>query len=287
MFHCSTFSEVLSQGFKKVDPDRWEFANEGFRAGKKHLLKNIKRRSRYNKQQQGLTACGDMGKGGVEAEIETLRQDQNTLEVEISNLRQQQEDSHNELSAVEERIQSAECKQQQMMLFLIKTVRNPTFIHQLIHRRMQRNELDGVEISKRRRLRSSPDPESLDEAIDITQSPGYRKQFQQQQLPMQSILTENLAEPVLFSALMDDDTCSCIQDKKAKEMLGTTTPDMSSVYHVMSENLLGDCSVIDEEFTVNDSNFYHELEDLIAKPREWGGCISSLVEQTGFVGSIP
>lgn len=259
------------------------------------MLKNIKRRSRYSKQQQGATACGDMGKGVVEAEIETLKQDHNTLVVEILKLRQQQEDSHNELSAVEERIQSAECKQQQMFLFLVKTARNPTFIHQLIQKRMQRNELDGGEISKRRRLRSKPDPESLDEAIDITQSPSYKKQFKEEQLPMQSILAENLAEPALthptqttFSALMyDDDTCSWIQDKKAKEMLGTSTPDMSSVYHVMWEKLLGDCSLVDDESSVNDSIFYHELEDLIAKPREWGGYISSLVEQTGCVGSMP
>lgn len=258
------------------------------------MLKNIKRRSKYSKQQQGPISCGDPGKGGLETEIETLKQDQNNMKVEILKLRQEQEDSQNELGAVEERIRCAECKQQQMFLFLIKTAKNPIFIHQLIQKRKHRNELDGGEVRKRRRLRSNPEPESLDEAIDSNQRASFIKQVQEEQLPMRSVLTRNLAGPVTsqptqtaFSALTDDDICSCIQDKKAKEMRGIGAPDMSSVYHVMSENLLEDCSLFDEEFSVNDSNFYHELEDLIAKPREWGGYVSGLVEQTGCVGSMP
>ncbi|KAH7519222.1 hypothetical protein FEM48_Zijuj08G0012800 [Ziziphus jujuba var. spinosa] len=287
--------EGLHEGFKKVDPDRWEFANEGFRRGKKHLLKNIKRRSRYSKQQGGAIACVDSGKDGLESEVETLNQDHNTLKIEILKLKQLQEDSHSQISAVEERIRCAECKQHQMFLFLIKTAKNPTFIHQLIQKRIQKKELDGVEISKRRRLLSNPYPESLAEGIETTLSVSNKKKFHEEKLPKQSVGTQNFAEPIftnptetVFSVLMDNESCSCIQDQKAKEMRGTGNgPDMSSVYNVMSENLLGDYSIFDEESAVNDSVFYHELEDLIAKPRDWGGYFGSLVEQTDCVGSTP
>jgi len=79
-----------------VDPDRWEFANEGFLRGRRDLLRSIHRRKpATHAQQQGGGV--EVGKFGFEGEIERLKRDKNALMVELSRLRQQQQDTERNL----------------------------------------------------------------------------------------------------------------------------------------------------------------------------------------------
>lgn len=243
------------------------------------MLKNIRRRSKYNRQHQG--AFNSM-KPGLEAEVEKLKKDQNLLKLEILNLRQQQENSHTQLTNVRERIRCAEMKQYQMILFLTRMCRKPMFVEQLIHKIKRKRELDGTDMVKRHRLLGPQCPISFPKAMGTTPNVDYRDQGHEQCLTLQSDLTGLLSESVTntSSMAMEDELCSPVQGLRAYGSR-TSGHDASSAYHVVSEKLMGENSVVgEEELDVNDSNIYLELEDLISKPADWMGSASGLVGQT-------
>ncbi|WVZ07596.1 hypothetical protein V8G54_020942 [Vigna mungo] len=141
-------------GFRKIDPDRWEFANEGFLRGHRHLLANIRRRkqpSQPSSSQQGQGHCVEVGRFGLDEEVDRLKRDKHVLMMELVKLRQQQQNTRSYLEEMEERLRGTEIKQQQMMSFLARALKNPTFIQQLLQQKEKRKELEEAMSKKRRR----------------------------------------------------------------------------------------------------------------------------------------
>lgn len=243
------------QGFRKVDPDRWEFANERFLRGHKHLLKNIRRRRNPPSHQsppthQGAGTCVEVGQFGFGTEVERLRRDRGALIMEIVKLRQQQEQSRAHLLAMAERLSGTERKQRQMMAFLARALRSPTFRQHLAHRREQRELLDAV--GQKRRLPVGTGSEDL---------PGFE---------------ELAVEPEIETLLSTmDDAASSSSRGVWGESPASREPDLLAVNDVVWEEILSEellaGSVAENE---DQSEIDVEVED-----------VSDLVEQMSYMAS--